>query len=669
MSRKLKITNSAIVLIIMGTAALLRFYHYFEVPFTYDEFSAVLRLNFDSFSELIEKGVKLTDTHPAGVQVLMYYWTRLFGLEEWVVKLPFTLFGLGSVYLIYLIGKKWYNQTVGLLSSAFLASLQYTVMYSQIARPYISGLFLVLLTVYFWTNLVKNPERKYYLNSLGFIFSAAACAYNHHFSLLFAAIVGLSGLFFIRREYLIRYIISGVLIFVLYIPHLNIFFYQLNVGGIEDWLGKPSNSFILKYIGFIFNFSVYPGIVTLIIILLGFFFFRTDTAIKKEPGHRRDLKPLYSYLLFASWFLIPLIIGFLYSRYVQAVLQYSVLIFSFPFLFFVLFGHIKEQKPSINLVMVICILIVNIYSLTFVRKYYQIFYKSPDREILRDYEELKSREQNAIYIIDSHPKNTNFYIHKYGIDTGFIRQESLSGISELKSILEERSKTADKLYLGALSSNYQMTVPLILDYFPNLVKQNNYYGATTYIFDKEQRPTSFRDTITYLDFEKGTYSKWNGVKAELITKEITYSGESAYAFSDETEYGPTYKISLDSIMTHKNNFIDITVRARRISEMDGAVLIATLESHGEIIYYGGSDFKDFIISDSVSQRWESVHYTMKLSDINLNFKDLVLKVYVWNKNHQHFVVDDIVICRREGNPILYWLVEPIIQPKNQLATK
>jgi uncharacterized membrane protein len=194
---KNEIINRCILLGIMIVAAVLRFYDYANIPFMHDEFSALFRTQFDSFLELIQKGVKETDTHPPGIQVFLYYWVKLFGTSEWVVKLPFTLCGLLSVALIYLIAKKWYNETVGLISAAFLASIQYTIMYSQIERPYVSGLFFSLAMVYFWTQLIQNPEKHFYRNSIFYILFSSLCAYNHHFSLLFTAIVGLTGLFLI----------------------------------------------------------------------------------------------------------------------------------------------------------------------------------------------------------------------------------------------------------------------------------------------------------------------------------------------------------------------------------------------------------------------------------------------------------------------------------------
>ena len=180
---------------------------------------------------MIENGI-IIDGHPAGVQVFLFYLTKLFGVSGVVLKTPFILCGLISVWLIYLIGKDWFNATVGLVAASFLSFLQFPVMYSQIARPYASGLCFVLLLVYFWTRIIFHPQRKYYLNLAGYIISGALCAYNHHFSMLFAAMVGITGLFYCTRDWMRHYITAGIIIILLYLPHLRILLFQMGIGGI-----------------------------------------------------------------------------------------------------------------------------------------------------------------------------------------------------------------------------------------------------------------------------------------------------------------------------------------------------------------------------------------------------------------------------------------------------
>lgn len=118
------LSNKLILFGVLVVAAVLRLYGFHELPYTHDELSALFRLSFGSFNELIEHGVKV-DGHPAGVQVFLYYWVALFGEQAWKIKLPFALLGIGSVALVYAIGKKWFTHSVGLYSATFLAGLTF----------------------------------------------------------------------------------------------------------------------------------------------------------------------------------------------------------------------------------------------------------------------------------------------------------------------------------------------------------------------------------------------------------------------------------------------------------------------------------------------------------------------------------------------------------------
>lgn len=640
----MKLTNKTIIILILIVATILRFFNYFEIPFTHDEFSALFRLNFDSFSDLIEKGVKV-DGHPAGIQVFEYYWTKLFGYQEWIVKLPFTLFGIASVYLIYLIGKKWFNETVGLLSAAFLATIQFTVMYSQIARPYISGMFFSLMMVYYWSHLMMNPNKKFYRNTILFIIFTSLCTYNHHFSLLFSIIVGLSGLFIIQKKYLLRYVISGLLVFVLYIPHLQIFFYQLNVGGVEGWLGKPQNDFLIEFICYLFNYSTLAIAITIIISLIG---------LKNVKKNGINIKFT---LLALAWFILPFLIGFYYSRYVNAVLQFSVLIFSFPFLYFVLFGHLKEYSAKINLLLVSIILITNILTLICNRNHYDLFYNSIYKRILTDYKQIKNDNNNSIFIIDSNEKILEYYIPKLQIDTSFINySESFQDSKALRSYLEKESENHDKLFLGCLSSIPSNVVPLIQDYFSNIEIQNNYFGGTVYLFNKD----NYKDenVISNLDFDSEISDNWSNIDT-INCISFSESNNICYTLESQCEWGPAFSIPLDDIVKNKNNFIDISISILAKEKFGDLILVGALESNGENIYWGGSKFEKFELSENVNIDWIKLHHSIKLSDINLKSDDIILKIYIWNRGKKNYTIDDFKIKIRKGNPVVYGLSQRI----------
>ena len=168
------------------------------MQFMHDELSAIIRSQANSFSELIYK-TKTTDVHPIGVPAFVHYWTKMFGTNEMTVKFPFIIFGLISIYYSYKIAEKWFNPTVAILTCAFLATLQFPTMYGQLARPYATGMLFSVLMVWCWTQFFFSEinKNKYVA---GFVLFASLCTYNHYFSLLFAGLVGVTGLFFLTKE-------------------------------------------------------------------------------------------------------------------------------------------------------------------------------------------------------------------------------------------------------------------------------------------------------------------------------------------------------------------------------------------------------------------------------------------------------------------------------------
>ena len=84
------------LLIVLLLALILRTLNLGELAYMHDELSVLSRVKYSSFSELIEQGV-IPDFHPPLVQVAMFYWVKLVGFNEWIVKLPFIIMGILSV--------------------------------------------------------------------------------------------------------------------------------------------------------------------------------------------------------------------------------------------------------------------------------------------------------------------------------------------------------------------------------------------------------------------------------------------------------------------------------------------------------------------------------------------------------------------------------------------
>ncbi|NOR87112.1 MAG: hypothetical protein GQ527_05835 [Bacteroidales bacterium] len=630
------------LIILLGFA--LRFYHFNELPFTWDEMSAWSRLQFDSVPDLIEFGIK-PDGHPAGIQLFLYYWVSLFSDTEWVVKLPFNLMGLASIYIFYLIAKAWWNRSVGLVGASFMASLQIFVLYSPIARPYISGLFFTLMMVYFWSlYMFKVPKRKYLI---WFVIFAALSAYNHHFSLLFAAIVGLSGLFFVPKSQVKEYILSGIIIFALYIPHLPIFFHQLGVGGIGgdgNWLTQPANDFPLQFIYWAFHYSPYVMALVIVLVLISLF-------VPSLMDHKSDhWKKRFVLLL---WFSLPIVIGFYYSIFVNPVIQFSMLIFSFPYLLLLLFSGFKELKPSILGAFIILILGVNTYTLINSRMHYQIIFKQVFEENAQSVGANSAKDSNEVFLLyNTIPEYQQYYLKKYQIEQtpAFSVYDKNISISQLDSILLNINQ--DYVLASGLPENLVLAVR---HRFPYLVERKDGYTFESYLFSREKiESLEFHQLVAKSGFGQNQ-THWH-IPANRLRND---SSEVAFQFLDNQEWGFNYADSLHLLNESYGYILDMEAHIQYNDTFIDPTWVAVFSPSNMDDIWRGAKLGNQLIASAFGFKTFFSLDTRLLIDKE-KFQNTFFKTYFWNQEHQIFQVLSVKIYTRKPNPIKYGLFQPIL---------
>jgi len=631
-----------LLLFILIVAAVVRFWDFWNIPFMHDELSAMSRLTFKSFSDLIKYGVVLNDTHPAGVQVFLYYWVMLVGEREAWVKLPFLLSGVASVFFVFKIGNLWFDRTTGLISAAIVASLQFFIMYGQIARPYTSGLFFTLVMVFYWSKYFFVAPKIRYL--VLFSVFGGLSAYNHHFSLLFAALVGLSGVFFVKRNQLIPYTLAGLGIFVLYIPHLPIFFHQLEqggIGGVGGWLAKPTPDFFTDFFSWLIHFSFIGGSV--LISVLAYMLF------KKGRFPSFDF-PLRKRLVLILWFALPLVIGYCYSIWVNPILQYSLLIFGTPYLIMLVFSFHKKLEIKALWGIVLVLLTVNISTLVFERSYYRIFYRQPYNELFK----TAVREQNKgdVFIIDNCiPYIHGYYFRKYGVDIPYFskrnKELTLSDFNRrVASVRQSRVVTQ-----GLTGDELQ----LVRSYFPYQVSYDCGFTYETYVLSKRPEDGA-KPTCRLLKSYSAdtTVGKFN-IKPELADDD-SLAGKERLRMTEEMEWGFSTDLIFDSLHINPGGVVDAQINIDASDQVGGAVLAGYITRADEVVYWAAAPFKRFNFKPGEEI---TAFLTIELSSAlksNPDTKDLVLHYKVWNNHKQgNYYIDSMKVIERPGNPEKYTL--------------
>lgn len=605
--------------VIVAVAAVLRLWRLGHVPFMHDEFSALSRTGFTNLHDFIEQGI-LTDSHPVGVQVFLHFWVRLFGWSEFWVKLPFALMGIASVYLIYWIGRQWFNSKVGLLSAAFFAVSQFTVFYSQLARPYSAGLFFVLLMAFFWYKIVfeiKKPTTGVYI---GFALSAWACSLIHYFSIAQAGLIFLTGLLFLPKQRRKAYWLSGLAAVALFAPTLPIFYQQLFVSGsIGGWLAAPEATFLLDFIRYTMNYSSLFMFAVGVIIILPFLLSRYDK--RNNPLRWVGI----------AWFVIIFAIAFAYSLLREPIIQQSTLIFSYPFLVIVAFSFFKNRTMNIaqTIMVVAAILFIGVSSLITTRKHYELMYE-------------QGFDQIAVKIQEDH--------EKYGDLIQFATREEIVGAAEF---YQDQTDVKDRIVFNRdnklgefnqwLHDNDEK--PMLgfgwTDYSPPIWEVTA-VGNYPYLIEKKDWFTS-----RYL-----TLSKTPTEGAQYLLNEL--STDSCY-YVEGQEWGQACSFSCDSLL---KDVEALGVVVQFHNEVEATQCVAVIEVHDaatdSLLLWHSSLPEDghFLPGD------HAVADAIIFSD-DFTPEGKTVKAYLWNQNKKPLVVTKLSYYYTKKSPVLTGLYEPL----------
>ena len=83
--------------------------------------------------------------HPPLVFLIQHFFMRIFGESRLGFRLPSALFGIASVWLLYLIGKELYSKDAGLIAAGLLAITVNHVYISRIGLQESYVIFFILL--------------------------------------------------------------------------------------------------------------------------------------------------------------------------------------------------------------------------------------------------------------------------------------------------------------------------------------------------------------------------------------------------------------------------------------------------------------------------------------------------------------------------------------------
>lgn len=139
----------------------------------------------ESYATLSRLGTDLvglaaeTDIHPPLYYFLLHFWILLAGSNEFALRFPAAFFGLLTVPLLFVVGKRLAGTMAAFLASALASFSPFYLDFSQQVRMYTLATSLVLLAMYSFHRGFQEGRRSWWIvHSL----AIALAIYTHYFA-------------------------------------------------------------------------------------------------------------------------------------------------------------------------------------------------------------------------------------------------------------------------------------------------------------------------------------------------------------------------------------------------------------------------------------------------------------------------------------------------------
>jgi mannosyltransferase len=236
-------------LIIIGT--FLRLYHLDFNSFWLDE-AATHVFTQQSIGEYWQLLSSLGEVHPP----LFYLVEKIilpFGTSEFLYRLFPAIFGILTIPLFYIIGKKMFGSPVGIIMAALITFSPFHIQYSQDARMYTMLLFITAIALIFYLEAIKSNNLKYWLL---FGLASALAIWTHFMAFIIIGTLIIYYIFYLVKEkkspknLIFSIVVIGVLLSPLIFIIKGVFFNR--IGSAPTW-GYTGDLFIVKSIIVLFS--------------------------------------------------------------------------------------------------------------------------------------------------------------------------------------------------------------------------------------------------------------------------------------------------------------------------------------------------------------------------------------------------------------------------------
>ena len=202
-----------------------------------------------------------SNVHVPLYHTLLFFWVRLFGTAEWVIRIPSVLLGAGAVPMLYVVARRLMSHRAALFAAAIGASSPFWIWHADEARMYPLMLFLGLWSLYLLFRAVE-AGRAWRWVAYGVV--TGVSFYSHYFALLMPAVhLGYLLIFRVPWRKFLAWVGGMAVAGLVFLPWIWILYTlrieESGIGSLSSGvrLAKPSYTLFGVLYGFLFFLLVY----------------------------------------------------------------------------------------------------------------------------------------------------------------------------------------------------------------------------------------------------------------------------------------------------------------------------------------------------------------------------------------------------------------------------
>jgi hypothetical protein len=346
--------------------------------------------------------------------------------------------------------------------------------------------------------------------------------------------------------------------------------------------------------------------------------------------------------------LIPMLTGYFYSIYVNPVLQNSVLLFSFPFLFMLLFSWLPYDEKSVwSYRYSMIILLPLLWYITIHKPFRLTDHFGRLKEIVEVYQETESKfgsdKVDVLFNVDD-PYFINYYRkNNRKIDTGNEHYFSYNGSELLQLRKLVNSSQADYFVYGwSTRESFPAAEDVIRTKFPNLIEKHEWYNSAVYVFGKNRNntmpPREFKFAVNFDPDEE----KYN-IESDSNTTKRNFLLDSTHQF------GPVLTVRVGDVISNPDDLLGCYADIKLCSTNCEVVWVLEYIREGKQLLWTGHSSKNQL--DSTSGDMQHFYFVQR-PPIELRASDSI-RTYIFTPTLSQIGFRNLRFITREGHRGIY----------------